>query len=106
MLNLVELACDCVGDLASVEASVLNKNLICVHSCHNNPGKKHTFPVAFERIRVRSRFQCGRLQHDSVCIQKGQIRTVTHHSEDKVVENLYVTVGGLYANGVGQYLCN
>ena len=41
---------NCIADLASVKASVLDKNLVGVHSRHNDPGKKNTFPLAFERF--------------------------------------------------------
>ena len=43
-----------VGDLASVEAPVLDENFVCVHSSHNDTGQVDAFPVAFEGFRICS----------------------------------------------------
>jgi len=55
--GLAQFAAQIVGDLPSVEAAILDKNLVGVHPRDNYTGQIDSRNIAFKRVRVYDRLR-------------------------------------------------
>jgi len=84
----LRLARDIFRNQRAVEASVLDKDLIGVHTRHENSGQVHAGTFGFECLGIQARAERFDVEADAVLLKELRVRMVARHSENEIVYHL------------------
>src|SRR5688500_12215883 len=86
------------SDLFSMKSTVLDEDLVGMHSGDDDSRQIHTRPGAFKSLGIGARAECLRFQLDPVRGEKLEVRPVTGHSEHEVILELNLSLGSIQKN--------